>query len=170
MFNDIHFRSYLVKLFSMAGLWHWLDAQGLWTITLFPSTSGGRYFTLNIGSHEVAFSTLPGKKERPVHMVYMDELILNYPNSIAWIENHGGAIEKGSYKTAMPHAVSVWFEGSFEDSIELLGLEGMRRAIIAYWTERLVVMKEEDKLSSFARFHNYNAVSELIKLAREDVS
>jgi hypothetical protein len=35
-----------------------VDIQGIWTLTLLPKTNGGRWFTLNIVSHEVAFSTM----------------------------------------------------------------------------------------------------------------
>lgn len=161
MFNDEHFLNYLVALFKISGLVHWLDIQGAWTFSLFPSTSGGRYFTLNIGPHEVAFSTLSRKPLQPQHMLYMDELVHNYPEIMKWVQDHCGEIESDSYATALSHAVSVWFEGDFTDALEFLSLEGVRRAIIAYWTERLVIMKDTDTLSAFSRFHNYNAVAEI---------
>ena len=58
MFMDEPFREYLMRLFEFTGLAQWMDYQGAWTFCLFPSTNRGRYFTLNIASHEVAFSTL----------------------------------------------------------------------------------------------------------------
>src|SRR5260370_42463827 len=34
-----------------------LDIQGAWTLSVLPRTNGGRWFTVNISPHEVAFST-----------------------------------------------------------------------------------------------------------------
>ena len=48
MFQDDAFLKYIIKLFSFTGLLHWVDIQGAWTFVLFPSTSSGRYFTINI--------------------------------------------------------------------------------------------------------------------------
>lgn len=45
MFQDNEFRGYLLDLFEWAGLRHWLDYQGAWSLALFPATNGGRYFT-----------------------------------------------------------------------------------------------------------------------------
>ncbi|MDD4861152.1 MAG: GIY-YIG nuclease family protein, partial [Smithellaceae bacterium] len=64
MFQDENFLAYITNLFVFSGLMNWLNIQGAWTFVLFPSTSGGRYFTINIGPHEVAFSTL-GRKGIP---------------------------------------------------------------------------------------------------------
>lgn len=59
---------YLERMFRSAGLAAWIHTQGTWTLRLFPSTSGGRYFTLNIGAHETAYCTLPrGDAALPIH-------------------------------------------------------------------------------------------------------
>jgi hypothetical protein len=49
-----------------------MDVQGAWTFVLFPSTSGGSYFTINIGPHEVAFSTLVKKDQKQENMILVD--------------------------------------------------------------------------------------------------
>lgn len=40
-------------------------------------------------------------------------------------------------------------------------LEGVRRALIAYWSEALIELKERNALSINAKHHNWNAVAEL---------
>ncbi len=86
MFLDEAFLSYIVRLFTFTGLFHWIEQQGIWTFVLFPSTNGGRYFTLNIGSHEVAFSTL-GKNGSPqANMLMLDSLILDFPDVKKWLK------------------------------------------------------------------------------------
>ncbi|MBQ7159730.1 MAG: GIY-YIG nuclease family protein [Treponema sp.] len=163
MFQDEAFLSYIVQLFKFTGLVHWIEQQGIWTFVLFPSTNGGRYFTLNIGSHEVAFSTL-GKKDSPqLNMLMLDSLILDFPNVKKWLDNHNGTIYTETYATALSHSVSVHFEGSFSDALELFSLDGVRRALIAYWYEALIKKTEEDKLSSYERYHNYNAVAKIME-------
>lgn len=163
MFCDTEFRGYLIKIFQLSGLFQFLDYQGAWVFVLFPSTEGGRYFTLNIGSHEVAFSTLNKQDIPTVHMVVLDSLIIDFPDTIKWIKKHNGFVEKSHYKTAMYRAVSVYFEGDFNVATEFLHLEGVRRALIAYWYEFLFRLKDNSKLSVYSRFHNYNAISKLIK-------
>ena len=86
MFQDEAFLAYIIRLFKFTGLIHWIEQQGIWVFVLFPSTNGGRYFTLNIGSHEVAFSTL-GKKDSPqINMLVMNSLILDFPEVKQWIK------------------------------------------------------------------------------------
>jgi len=167
MFQDSQFSSYLMSLFKISGLSNWLDIQGGWTLTLFPSTSGkygSRYFTINIGLHEVAFSIY--KDSRQDNMLYMDSLILDFEDIGKWILAHDGVISENDYKSALPHSLSVYFYGDFSVANEFLSLPGVRRAIIAYWTEALVVLQERDSLSIHSRFHNYNAVAEIVERIR----
>jgi hypothetical protein len=163
MFQDTEFSEYLVKLFRFTGLMNWLDIQGAWTFVLFPSTNGGRYFTINIGPHEVAFSTLSRKGEKSVHMILMDRLILDYDDVKKWILNKNGEINEESYAKALPRSTSIIFEGSFSEVIDFLNMDGVRRALIAYWNEALIRLKENNKLSVFSRYHNWNAIAELHK-------
>ncbi len=51
LFQEERFLKFITELFRNTGLVNCVDIQGLWTLALFPSTNGGRYFTLNIGSH-----------------------------------------------------------------------------------------------------------------------
>ena len=163
MFQDEAFLSYIVQLFKFTGLVHWIEQQGIWTFALFPSTNGGRYFTLNIGSHEVAFSTF-GKKDSPQqNMLVLDSLILDFSSVKKWVKNHNGTIRKTEYDTALSHSVSISFEGNFLDCVKLFSLDGVRRALIAYWYEMLVKKSEEDKLSPYEQYHNYNAVAQIME-------
>ena len=161
MFQDEDFSNYILKLFSFTGLMNWLDIQGAWTFVLFPSTSGGRYFTINIGRHEVAFSTLPKNNERPIHMILMDRLILDFKNVENWVSSHNGQIHNDVYASALPRSTSIIFEGNFEDAKNFLKLDGVRRALVAYWFEGLMGLKERGALSLFTKFHNWNAVAEI---------
>jgi hypothetical protein len=49
-----------------------LDVQGAWTLTVLTSTMGGRWFTVNIGPHEVAFSTRSRGSEKLRHYLILD--------------------------------------------------------------------------------------------------
>ena len=40
-------------------------------------------------------------------------------------------------------------------------LDGVRRALIAYWAEGLTGLNERGALTMFSRFHNWNAVAEI---------
>jgi hypothetical protein len=162
MFQDTEFSMYILRLFSFAGLLNWLYIQGAWTFVLFPSTSGGRYFTINIGRHEVAYSTLPQPARKSlIHAVVMGRLIYDFPEVRSWVRERGGNIADDCYASALPRSVSVSFVGPFEDSVSFLNLEGVRRALIAYWAEALIGLKERGASSLFARYHNWNAVAEL---------
>ncbi len=161
MFQDEDFLNYLTNLFVFSGLMNWISIQGSWTFVLFPGTSGGRYFTLNIGPHEVAFSTLPRKDSPQINMILVDRLILDFGEVINWISNHNGSFEVDHYATALPRAVSITFPGVFEDVNEFLKLDGVRRSLIAYWNEALIRMKEKEIMSVYSRFHNWNAIAKL---------
>jgi hypothetical protein len=167
MFQDEKFCEYLTQLFNFTGLMHWLDTQGAWTFVLFPGTNGGRYFTINIGPHEVAFSTLSKKVIEPVHMILMDKLILDFKAVTYWIKAHNGDIKEEVYDKALPRPVSLYFEGGLTVAQEFMKLDGIRRAIIAYWTESLIILKEKGVLSPYAKHHNYNAIAELNKKIQE---
>jgi len=163
MFNDEDFSNFILLLFNITGLEHWIDFQGIWTFALFPSTCGGRFYTLNIGPHEVAFSTLPKNGNNQRHMILMDKLISDFDDVLIWLKKHSGEIINDAYKTALPRSYSIFFDGDFNKAIEFLNLEGVRRALIAYWTEGLIRLRERNTNSSFARFHNWNAVAEINK-------
>lgn len=166
MFQDASFLSYIKRLFVFSGLLNWLDIQGAWTFVLFPSTSGGRYFTINIGPHEVAYSTLRRRERPQINMVLLDRLILDFSEAVNWIADHSGRIEIDHYQRALPRATTIEFFGTFEEVLEFTRLDGVRRALIAYWNEALIRMKEDDLSSVYARFHNWNAIARLQKEVR----
>ena len=161
LFQDQDFSYFLAKLFRSTTILNWLDLQGAWTLSLFPSTRGGRYYTLNIGTHEVGYTTLEKYGYLPRHMIYMDILIKDFQEVKVWLKNHSGGFKKNVYSSSLDHSTSVYFDGSFDTAIEFLGLPGVRRAIIAYWTEALVELQERAALSVNSQHHNWNAVAEL---------
>jgi hypothetical protein len=60
------------------------------------------------------------------------------------------------------------FAGNFESASEFLNLGGVRRALIAYWSEALLQMKEQERLSLYARHHNWNAIARIHRLIHGD--
>jgi hypothetical protein len=160
MFQDVEFSAFILRFFAFTGLLNWIDVQGAWTFVLFPSTVGGRYFTINIGRHEVAFSTFPrGVSHKPIHAIVMDRLIYDFPNVKEWARTRDGGFGDDRYASGLPRSVSVWFCGDFAEALTFLQLDGVRRALIAYWTEALLGLKERGSLSVFSRHHNWNAVA-----------
>jgi hypothetical protein len=161
LFNDSAFSSYAIKLFIFTGLSNWLELQGAWTFVLFPKTGGGRYFTINIGPHEVAFSTIARSGVFPTHMILMDKLILDFPKVREWVASHSGDISLDLYTSALPRSASVHFSCSLNEALEFFKLDGVRRAVTAYWSEALIELSERSKLSTYSRYHNWNAVSQI---------
>src|SRR5262249_11855610 len=143
MFQDQEFSGFLARLFRFTAILNWLDLQGAWTFSLFPATSGGRYYTLNIGSHEVAFTTVPANDRSPIHMIHMDRLIHDFKDVSCWVKTRRGSFEDDNYVSGLYRSTSVFFEGGFDVALEFLSLNGVRRAIIAYWTEALIRLKEK---------------------------
>jgi hypothetical protein len=91
----------------------------------------------------------------------MDRLIHDFPKVRRWVKKRGGGFRDGLYASALPRSVSVGFVSSFDDALEFLDLEGVRRALIAYWSENLTGLKERGVGSVFSRYHNWNAVAAL---------
>ena len=156
---------YLFELFQLSGLYGNLDIQGAWTLSLLPKTNGGRWFTLNIGSHEVAFSTYRPVDGKFEHYLILDRLILDYPETVIWIGKHDGVVEDAPYASA-DRAVTISFREDFASAERIFGLPGVRRALIAYWAEALADLRERKTKSVYARYHSYGAVSELIEYKR----
>ncbi len=162
---------FLYKLFQLSGLFGNLDIQGAWTLTLLSQTKGGRWFTLNIGPHEVAFTMRKAVDNKFWHYVILDRLILDYPDTIMWIGKHDGEVYEAPYRTARERAVTITFLEDFANAEKVFHLPGVRRGLVAYWSEALADLRERNAKSSFARYHSYDAVSELLeyKRAREKV-
>ncbi|MFN8687673.1 MAG: GIY-YIG nuclease family protein [Acidobacteriota bacterium] len=162
MFQDEEFARFLAQLFSFTGILNWIDIQGAWTFTLFPSTAGGRFYTINIGPHEVAFASSPTAASEVVcHTIVMDLLIRDFSNVRQWLHKHGGCLRENTYASALPRSLSVAFKGSFEAALEFIHLDGVRRALLAYWCEGLTLLKEKGLTSCYSRHHNWNAVAAL---------
>jgi hypothetical protein len=171
LFENRDLKLFLFKLFQLTGLFGNLDIQGSWTLSILTSTMGGRWFTLNIGPHEVCFSTKSRAEVNPSHYLMLDRLILDYPETIIWIGKHGGAVENADYKSARERAVIVNFQSDFAAAERIFAQPGVRRALIAYWSESLADLRERSAKSTYARYHSYDAVAELLdyKRATENV-
>jgi hypothetical protein len=135
LFANRDVRLYLYKLFQLSGLFGNIDIQGAWTLSLLPKTKGGRWFTLNIGPHEVAFSTRKPDQGKFTHYLILDRLILDYPETVIWIGLHAGEVEEAHYASA-ERAVTVSFREDFASAEKIFDLPGVRRALIAYWSRR----------------------------------
>ena len=96
-------------------------------------------------------------------MIHMDRLIYDFKEVSSWLEQRQGGFAEDNYATALYRSTSVFFEGNFDTAREFLSLNGVRRAIIAYWTEALIELQEKGTGSVFVRHHNWNAVAELKK-------
>ncbi len=170
LFQDQEFSCFLAQLFKFTTLLNWLHLQGAWTFSLFTSTSGGRYYTINIGTHEVAFATLPRHWRPSMHMIHMDRLIHDFKTVKNWVKHHNGALVDDAYPSGLHRSTSVFFEGDFHDALEFMKLDGVRRALIAYWTEALIMLQEKEVRSLHARHHHWNAVAELkARISRNDL-
>jgi T5orf172 domain len=165
LFSDRNVRLFLFKLFQLSGLFGNLDIQGAWTISVLPTTKGGRWFTVNIGPHEVAFSTRKSIAGKFTHYLVLDRLILEYPDTIIWIGRREGAVQDAKY-VAADRAVLINFDEDFANAEKFFGLPGVRRALIAYWAEALADLRQRDAKSVYARHHSYDAVSQLLKYKR----
>jgi hypothetical protein len=156
---------FLYKLFQLSGLFGSIDIQGAWTLTLLPKTNGGRWFTLNIGPHEVAFSTRKPIDNKFSHYLVLDRLILEYPETIIWIGKREGEVRDAHYASA-ERAVIVNFQEDFANAERVFNLPGVRRALIAYWAEALADLRQRKTKSVFARYHSYDAVAQLLEYKR----
>lgn len=165
LFKTRDVKLFLYKLFEFSGLFGNLDIQGAWTLSLMPM-GGSRWYTLNIGPHEVAFSRRSSAGGKFLHVLVLDRLILDYPETIIWIGKNGGEVEEAPYRSARERATAVRFWQDFANAERALGLPGVRRAVSAYWSEGLAGLRERNVKSSFARYHSYNAVSRLLEYKR----
>jgi hypothetical protein len=167
LFANRDVQLYLYKLFQFSGLFGNLDIQEAWTLSLLPKTKGGRWFTLNIGPHEVAFSTRKPDDGKFAHYLVLDRLILDFPETIIWIGLRSGEVEDAHYASA-ERAVVVNFREDFANAEKIFNLPGVRRALIAYWSEALADLRERQASSVYARYHSYDAVSALLEYKRAD--
>ncbi|WP_035994209.1 GIY-YIG nuclease family protein [Bradyrhizobium sp. WSM1253] len=165
LFHNPDVSLFLFRLFQLSGLYGNLDIQGAWTLSVLPQTNGGRWFTLNIGSHEVAFSTRTPADGKFSHYLVLDRLILEYPKTIMWLGQRAGDVQPADYKAA-ERAVSASFDESFANAERIFALDGVRRAMVAYWADALADLRERNAKSVYARYHSYDAVSQLLEYKR----
>ncbi|WP_188672234.1 GIY-YIG nuclease family protein [Neptunicoccus cionae] len=158
------FVAYLIALFRNSGIENFRDIQESWTFSLFPKTDGGRFFTLNIDKHEVAFSR-PIASEPPLvhHEIVVDHMVLKDRDLKNWVRENGGLIKKTQYKSSWGNASTLVFQSTFDQARTLFQFPGFRRALIAYWYEALLRMQDRGTRSFFAKNHNYDAVSEIFR-------
>lgn len=170
MFQDRDLALYLERLFSFTGLASWLHIQGAWTLRLYPSTSGGRFFTLNIGDHEVAYSPLARVGYQPRHVLIVDKLVEDFSDVRAWLDEHDGYIREATYKKGYGRAATVDFAAGFAEAEQLFAVPGIRRALVAYWSEALVDLWERNAKSAYSRVHDYNATAAIVtRLANRQI-
>jgi hypothetical protein len=73
---------------------------------------------------------------------------------------------KTHYTLLPTRAVVINFDEDFASAEKLYGLPGVRRAVIAYWAEALADLRQRNAKSVFARYHSYDAVSQLFEYKR----
>ena len=172
LFQDDRFLKYISNLFLYSGLIYCIDIQGVWTLSIYTQTNQGRFFTINIGSHEVAFSTFSKNDIKQLNYIVVDKMILDseFTEIRNWIQNHGGEIRKANYKTALNRAYYIFFRSDFDTACELFNLPGFTKLIISYWYDALISKRNDCKMSTYERYHNYNAVSKIISFIKTSKS
>lgn len=161
--------AYLHALLRATGLDQFLDCQEMWTFSLYPSTAGGRLFTISIDRHEVAWAAPLRGEGRVRFMLHADILFDDAPDeTLAWFDTRHGTAEQQPYASGDPRGVNLTWEGDVMAAREVFALPLVRRALIAYWYDALLGLRDRGKRSFFARFHDHNAVQELLRLASDD--
>lgn len=94
-------------------------------------------------------------------MIHMDQMVWDFSEVNQWLRDHQGVIENNSYIRGLYRSASVFFYDDFVAANEFLTLKGVRRAIIAYWTEALMELQEKNIASVYERYHHWNAIAEL---------
>ncbi|ABD56543.1 hypothetical protein Jann_3626 [Jannaschia sp. CCS1] len=159
--TDGELQDLLRSLLWTTGINNFLEQQGIWCLSMFPSTAGGRYYTMNIDRHEVAYASLPRAGAPSVFMFAVDPLISDYKPTRRWLRARAGRVAKGGYRSALERLQCVEFEGGLSDASEFLTLPGVRRALLAYWYDSLVTAIEAGRGSLHAKHHNLACIEEL---------
>jgi hypothetical protein len=156
-------RRYLHRLLQPTGLYGQLDLQGAWTLTIQSTATKAirpPQYTINIGSHEVAFSRRTRSTTQFLHSLVVDPLLKDDGKAIDLILARNGYVGKVPYKGA-DRALHIQFTSSYAEAETVFGLPGVRRSLIAYWMDRLASLRERRTESTYARHHSYEAVGEL---------
>jgi hypothetical protein len=62
--------------------------------------------------------------------------------------------------------VSVSFDEDFAKTEHFFARDGVRRAMVAYWADAPADLRERNAKSVYARYHSYDAVSQLLEYKR----
>jgi hypothetical protein len=157
------FIDYLIALFKNSGLENFRDIQESWTFSLFPKTAGGRFFTLNIDRHEVAFSKPVNDTKVNYFSIVVDGSVTRDRELKQKLKPLAGSMRHDPYPSNWGNAVSVTFNASFDEASRLFEVTAFRRALIAYWYDALLRMRDRKSRSLHAKRHNYGAVSEIFR-------
>jgi hypothetical protein len=60
----------------------------------------------------------------------------------------------------------VNFDQDFAKAESFFGHGGVRRALVAYWADALADLRQRNAKSVYARYHSYDAVSQLLEYKR----
>ncbi len=157
------FINYLMALFKNSGLENFRDIQESWTFSLFPKTAGGRFFTLNIDRHEVAFAQPLKDSEFRYFSIVVDESVRRDREFKKKLKPLAGTMSKTPYVSNWGSAISVNFAASFDEAARLFEVTAFRRALVGYWYDALLRMRDLGTRSLHAKHHNYGAVSEIFR-------
>ena len=96
-----------------------------------------------------------------------DELAGRYGGTRAWLRARGGRTHEPSYASAKEGAIVLSWTGPLDDAVGVLDQPGMRRALVAYWYDMLLPMRDQGRRSLHARRHDHNVVSQLFAHIRD---
>lgn len=163
--HDAGLQSLLRTVFDVTGLGLARAEEGRWTLSLYPSTSGGRLFTLNIGKHEVAYAVDPRGQDK-IEFIFVTDRMYR-ANALSRLYRGIGQL---AYKSASSRLQPNHFECSMAEMETKLRDPMMRRGLVAYWMDHLISLKLSGQASLHARHHNANAVREILSTARKATS
>jgi len=157
--HNIDFSQFLRALLHVSGLDLVMHLQGYWTLSLYPSTNGGRLFTINIGQHEVAFALDPRGRERVEFVLVTDKLAARGIRASTF----GALYSKLLYTSASARLRRTSMICSLQEAKLRLHDPVLRRGLVAYWMDHLIRISEEGRPSLHAKHHNSNAVRQVMK-------
>lgn len=139
---------YLHALFRATGLTQFLDLQEAWTLSLYPSTAGGRHFTISIDRHEVAFAAPIRGEDASAFMVYLDRRVIEGRTVSRWFKTRNGHLRTGHYASARKGGCAAEWIGTMADALDFFALPMIRRALVAYWYDALLSLRDRAPAAS----------------------
>lgn len=161
---DHDLSQFLKTLFRISGLDLMLEHQGIWTFSLYPSTSGGRLFTINIGQHEVAYALDPRGGTEIRFVFALDKL---FPMPI--VKKGLGRFFGLAYASSSGRLRMHSFKCNLQDAAIRIQSDNFRRALVAYWMDHLIRCRDANSISIHARHHNANAVRTILGSASGNI-